>query len=310
MDRLKTILVIMLGLLFAATPAGAAFPGDNGKLVTSAGSTPSALDVTAVAEDGMEVEVGGSSDDEVTPAVSPSGNRIAFARVFNQDNRDLFVMALDGSDERRLTQTPRVYEESPTWSPNGRRIAFVKGRTGFNYSADIFVMRLRDGVVTRITNDGMSRDPRWSPDGDRIVFRRDADNDRGWWDLYSMDPDGSELRRLTNSRAEEKQADWAPGGRRIVYVRGAEDRNVDDLWTMRRNGSDEQKIHSGPNDEAAAYPVWSPDGRWIGFIGEVIEPCCDRSGQEVFKVRPRVDAERIQVTRSGTYKSGLDWQAL
>jgi WD40 repeat protein len=73
---------------------------------------------------------------EVAPAsvaVSPDGGRVVFAT--DQSNYDccgrrpwdgeLYSIAADGSDMRRLTDTPNRDESSPVYSPDGRRIAFL-----------------------------------------------------------------------------------------------------------------------------------------------------------------------------------------
>lgn len=59
------------------------------------------------------------------PTWSPDGARIAFiGREDAGRQYDLFTIAADGSDLRRLRETPRD-ELEPAWSPDGRRIAYV-----------------------------------------------------------------------------------------------------------------------------------------------------------------------------------------
>jgi Tol biopolymer transport system component len=53
---------------------------------------------------------------------SPDGSRLAFLRVSGQGSTDLFTMAADGADPRRLTRTPREFEVWPSWDPSGRRL--------------------------------------------------------------------------------------------------------------------------------------------------------------------------------------------
>src|SRR5215211_1702061 len=60
--------------------------------------------------------------DDITPAASPDGERIAFA-----SNRsgfwDLYLLDLESGDVTQLTNTP-AYEGAPTWSPDGTFMAF------------------------------------------------------------------------------------------------------------------------------------------------------------------------------------------
>ncbi len=55
-----------------------------------------------------------------SPAVSPDGSRIAFARL----GEGLFSMSVNGTDVRRLTSNAR--DSYPAWSPDGTQLAFLR----------------------------------------------------------------------------------------------------------------------------------------------------------------------------------------
>jgi TolB protein len=77
-------------------------------------------DLYAMNADGSDVGLlysCGPSCTAMQPVWSPDGAEVAFA-VETNGQRDLFVMAADGSDVRRLTDTP-VDESSPTWRSVG-----------------------------------------------------------------------------------------------------------------------------------------------------------------------------------------------
>jgi Tol biopolymer transport system component len=73
---------------------------------------------------------------------SPDGSRVAFLRLrlrthvtggrgkvataAIEETTDLFVANADGSDPRRLTNTPRGIEVWPSWDPSGRRLAITR----------------------------------------------------------------------------------------------------------------------------------------------------------------------------------------
>ena len=118
-------------------------------------------------------------------------------------NFEVYTMAHDGTDLRRLTDTVS-HEDFPTWSPDGSRIVFsrVEGDDG------IYVMDSDGGNPQRLTEfEGFEFS--WSPDGELIAFGSDHQGFRG---IYTIRPDGSDPQRLSTTRAGENCPDWSPRG--------------------------------------------------------------------------------------------------
>ena len=130
------------------------------------------------------------------PVWSPDGRRIAFtcagagALPGDLPNGDLCVIDADGSNFRRLTETPSS-ESDPAWSPDGSRIAFTLG-------SGVAVLQLSDGVVTQLV---VGREPAWSPDGSTLVYA-------GIGGLFTIQADGSNRQRLT--RGAHRTPAWRP----------------------------------------------------------------------------------------------------
>src|SRR5256886_17393956 len=76
----------------------------------------------------------------------PSTARIAFVST-RDGNREIYVMASDGSAQTRLTNVPE-WDYEPSWSPDGNRIAFVSQRGRCD---DLYVMDPDGSAPTRLT---------------------------------------------------------------------------------------------------------------------------------------------------------------
>ena len=108
--------------------------------------------------------------DEQRPAWSPDGSRIVYSSNAG-GNYDIWTMAADGSDPRRLTMTDD-YDTEPAWSPSGNRIAFR--RSNDSIGSDIYVISASGGTASPLALAGEQRMPIWTPDGGRLVYVHQA----------------------------------------------------------------------------------------------------------------------------------------
>jgi hypothetical protein len=188
-----------------------------------------------------ETRLTDGSAQDLYPAWSPDGRRIAFSRNFK-----IYIMDADGSNQTRLTNTNNQ-EVGPDWSPDGQQIIFSlfesPGKSG------IYVMNTDGSGLTRLADGGW---PAWSPDGQRIAFSRDP------FGLYVVNVDGSGLTRLSN---EGTWLDWSPDGEQIAFTSSRHGNQ--EIYVVNADGSGLTRLTNQPEDDQ--FPTWSPDGQQIAF---------------------------------------------
>ena len=160
----------------------------------------------------------------VSPALSPNGEYVAFISEKNLFSLDLFLAdAETGEIIKKLTSTItdphlsalRFIESSGSWSPDSERFAAVVFAKGDNQIAIIDISegeveeRLSFGEVDAITN------PAWSPDGNTLAF---SGADGGYTDLYLYNMETDSLINVTQDRHSDLQPTWSPDGNRIAFV--------------------------------------------------------------------------------------------
>lgn len=182
-------------------------------------------------------------------AYSPDGKRIAFA-MSQGENTQIYVANADGSDSKRITDTPYGINSSPTWSPDGKRIAFVSNRGG---SPQIYVMSADGSGARRLTFQGnYNQTPDWSPRGDLIAFT--ARDERNAFDLFTVNVDTGKITRLTQDQGNNEEPVFSPNGRLILFTSTRS--GPPQLFVMTADGNNQIAL---PMEKGGGLtPDWAP----------------------------------------------------
>jgi TolB protein len=111
------------------------------------------------------------------PTWSPHGDRIAFMGGPSASDYDIWVVDVDGTNLRQLTDSPGP-DVWPEWSPDGARVAFTSVRDDCTYSDapdcrttggpqphhDVWVVGAEGAGFSRVTSE-FGQFVSWSPDG-------------------------------------------------------------------------------------------------------------------------------------------------
>jgi TolB protein len=185
--------------------------------------------------------------DDIAPAPSPDGEKIAFASNRN-GFWDLYLMDLSNGDITQLTDTPD-YEGSPTWSPDGSFLAF---ESYIEENLEIVVGPAENPLndALRLTASVASdHSPVWAPDGRHIAF---ISTSSGNSEVILADLDRTDEDRFQNlsstELASESHPVWSPDGRQLAWASSSQSvgRSGIYIWDATRN----------------LPPQWIGDGDW------------------------------------------------
>ena len=202
---------------------------DGGRIgYTRFGAGVGSIVVQAVASGQRTTVPGTTSALNITPAFSPDGRTLAFARS-SEAGTDIYTADIvQNCCVQRLTVGRYSDNLSPTFSPDARRLAFVSSRAGL---PQVYVMAA-DGTDQELLAPfdfgatGNSSAPEWSPDGAGVVFHRDVNRVP---QIFVLDVATRRIRQLSSAGRNEDPT-WAPDGRHIAFVSDRSGRKQ--LWVI------------------------------------------------------------------------------
>lgn len=182
---------------------------------------------------------------------------IAFSSYRNGQGPAIYLMAPDGSDVHRLTDTRN--NDFPVWSPDGNMIAFETLRDGHS---QIYVMHPDGTNPVNLSNNALYEDsPSWTPDGKHVVFESAAD-EYSQPTFYIMAADGSNRHSIDGDLPMGAAGPvLSPDGKQIAFSSRF---GGNTIYIMDSGGKHVRKLVDGQ-----LGPAWSPDSQFIASYGNL-----------------------------------------
>jgi TolB protein len=209
---------------------------------------------------------------DVMPAISPDGQRIAFASD-RAGSWDVFVMSVAGGRCVQLTSQPTA-ELNPSWSPDGKKLCF--GRLGeVSGRWEIWVLDVDNPAAAEFV--GFGQNPKWCPVGgtgdkntDKIAFQRGRERGDRAFSLWTIDYAPGKVSSPTEIVSAANGATinpaWSADGQFLIYslvpqgaAEAGEGLAAADLWMTSLNGGNRVNLTGGRFSNL--MPTWSGDGR-------------------------------------------------
>lgn len=118
--------------------------------------------------------------------VSPDKKKVLFGVSYysipeNKGNRELFVMNIDGSNLKQLTQTPES-EFNAIWKPDGSKIAYLSSKSG---TVQLWEINPDGTNPTKISDiDGGITGFKYAPDLSKILYIKEVKVGKDVHDIY------------------------------------------------------------------------------------------------------------------------------
>lgn len=253
---------------------------------------------------------------DMQPSVGPNGQVVFISTrntsldpdlLFQQQDRDVYLVNLDGSGLRRLTETPDIREESPTFLTGNRILYSGYGlrRRLTERPNGVYVLDLREGTASLALEDAWSPSP--DPDGKAFVCMARSS---GIWGVAIKRLDTGFLGFRTDKIKEsvalleypgggalsDGSPVFTPDGKQIIWASlwRADGRETWFLFIMDRSGQNKRNLGIEGHS-----PAISPDGKSVACVRRVQAPngnwydkiyTADISG---VKIKPigRIDSE-------------------
>jgi TolB protein len=195
---------------------------------------------------------------------------------------DIYVARLDGTFERKLTDSPR-YDAEATVNFKTGKIVYTSMASG---DLDLWTMNLDGSSKRRLTKEeGYDGGAVFSRDGNKLVWRANHPKDAITLAKYKAllaenltapmkmeiivaDADASHARQITDFGCASFAPSFTPDGKKVIFSsnKKACDTRKFELFMMNTDGSGLEQVTSF--DGFTSFPEFSPDGKQLVFVSD------------------------------------------
>jgi TolB protein len=267
-------------LLLLSVPAGTAPHASQEEakndfiLFSTDRDNPSELTVCAACEEIYVMEPDGYRQTRITSNdandSAPDWSRRRETIAFHSNRREplrrpeIFLMNLDGTDQRVVASLGAAGAAFASFSPDGNKICFQSQTP----PRDIYIVDIDGTGLTNLTSpeqpgangDNLRCD--WSPKGNDIAFVSSRTGDQ---EIFVINADGSKLVRLTTEPGRDANPAWSPNGDWIAFESNR-DGNAE-IYVMSAHGRKLTRLTFF--DAIDTKPSWSPNGDRVAFHRQI-----------------------------------------
>jgi Tol biopolymer transport system component len=238
------------------------------------------------------------------PTISYDGRTIVFERDF-----EVWTLETANGQASRVAITRRGAPAAPALdhvtitnqlqdldlSPDGRKVVFTA-------RGEIWAAAARDGGdAVRVTRS-YAREGQidWTPDSRRVVYVSERD---GLPHLFTYDFTTQAETQLTKAAVGDTAPQIAPDGKSVAFVRDGKELRLFDFASKQ-----ERLLASGHLTRANRGVAWSPDSRWVAYVGltgnafrNIYVVAAAGGESRAISAMPNGNANNISWSPDGTY---------
>jgi dipeptidyl aminopeptidase/acylaminoacyl peptidase len=199
-----------------------------------------------------------------SPALSPSGDRVAFLTNITGTPQVWMINAQGGWPEQMTFYNDRV--DFVRWSPDGSALIFAKAKGG-DENAQLFLLSPDGSEIKALTDAPAVRHNfgSWSHDGKKISYASNKRN-KDYFDIYVMDVSTGREELVYQQDGSNDAEAWSFDDRYLIVSHANEQLSLDnDLYLV--DTETKQATHLTPHEGAAQFGdvFFAPNGHSIFF---------------------------------------------